>query len=331
MMANAVPVSLTVLMVDDDERYADALFRDGQRQGVDVRHAASLEEAQGILKEIGKETLAGVILDVECYRRRDEQIPDGSFIIAATKYFTETAPELPLVALTGVQSLFERYRKDFAGIWRVFKKGRDEADMLRYLKERASELQWVQIMNDFRDVFRVVDTYLGDSARRELLAVLQSLDSTDLHVIRGTLATCRSLQEQIYLALGRCRPDMVPRQFLYYREQGREVKSINVGQILEHLKGNFDFRSQQVRGEVYLHYRSTLYRFSELIYRVASDAIHAIDDAQAVKPTRYTVRAVTAALLDLILWLEKSAGDGATALCAENVTPSLSNGDMALV
>jgi hypothetical protein len=72
--------------------------------------------------------------------------------------------------------------------------------------------------------------------------------------------------------------------------------------ILEWLKGSYDSRSQQYQGMVYLHYRSTLYRFSEMVYRVTSDGIHAIDENVAVKPTRYTVQSVMFALMDLILW-----------------------------
>ncbi|WP_246560340.1 hypothetical protein [Geobacter grbiciae] len=35
-----------------------------------------------------------------------------------------------------------------------------------------------------------------------------------------------------------------------------------------------------------------LYRFSELVYRVSSDGIYAIDEDSADKPTRNTVQAV---------------------------------------
>jgi hypothetical protein len=80
------------------------------------------------------------------------------------------------------------------------------------------------------------------------------------------------------------------------------MQSVNVAQILDHLKGNFDPKSQQNQGPVFLHYRSILFRFSELIYRVASDGIHAIDQDSSVKPTCYTVQTVTYALLELILW-----------------------------
>jgi hypothetical protein len=45
-----------------------------------------------------------------------------------------------------------------------------------------------------------------------------------------------------------------------------------------------------------------MYRFSEMVYKVASDGIHAVDGDGSIKPSRYTVQAVTFALLDLLLW-----------------------------
>ena len=93
---------LAMLIIDDDERYVDALYRDGQRQGIVLRHAASLEEGQRIFESPEGGLISGIILDVECYRRIDQEAPDSSFIIAATKYFNEKAADLPLVAITGV-------------------------------------------------------------------------------------------------------------------------------------------------------------------------------------------------------------------------------------
>ena len=309
-MSEECGISLTMLVIDDDERYVDALFRDARRVGIRLVHAASLEEGRGVMEGAEGAGICGVILDVECYKRRDEATPDSSFIIAATKYFTEKAPHLPVVALTGVQTLFERYVKDFAGIWEVYKKGRDEAAMLKRLRERAMELEWVKIVGRYPDVFRVVDSFLGADTRQSLIDTLRTMDVAAPAGIRGNLANLRSIQEKLYIILHQYRPDMVPRRFVYYEQGDQPLKSVNVAAILEHLKGNFDLRSQKLQGEVFLHYRSPLYRFSELVYRVSSDGIHALDEDSADKPSRYTVQAVAHALLELILWLGRVTEEG---------------------
>jgi hypothetical protein len=293
---------LTMLIIDDDVRYVDSLFRDAQRVGIYMLHAASLEEGRYLFESPAGRSLAGVILDVECYRRKSDDVPDSSFIIAATKYFTERAPELPLVAITGVQPLFERYQRDFEGTWKVYRKGRDEAALLSWLCEQAEGLAWVTIVRRHPEIFRIVDAHLGADARIELLECLGAMTETSLPKVRGNLANLRSLQEKIYLALHQSRPDMIPRQCVVFTDRNGAVQSVNVAQILDHLKGNFDPKSQQNQGPVFLHYRSILFRFSELIYRVASDGIHAIDQDSPAKPTCYTVQTVTYALLDLILW-----------------------------
>jgi hypothetical protein len=294
--------TLTMLVIDDNEQYVDALFRDGQRHRIVLRHAASLEAGKEVLESAEGRTLCGIILDVECYKRRDQETPDSSFIIAATKYFTERAPELPLVAITGVQPLYERYSQDFEGIWQVYRKGRDEAAMFAYLRNRAEELGWVKVVSRHAEVFAVVDRRLGSDARSELIDCLANMESPALPRIRGNLANLRSLQEKIYLALHRFDPAMVPAHCIQARQGGGDRNCVSVAQILEHLKGNYDPRAQRNTGRVYLHYRSILFRFSEMIYKVASDGIHAIDEGSGERPTSYTVQAVTFALLDLLLW-----------------------------
>ena len=293
---------LVMLIIDDDERYVDALFRDGQRCGILLRHAASLEEGKRIFESSEGGRISGIILDVECYRRSDQEVPDSSFIIAATKYFNENAADLPLVAITGVQPLYDRYSRDFDGIWQVYRKGRDEAEMLARLKGRADELSWVKVVNRYPEIFAVVDKRLGSDARSELLDCLANMEATALPRIRGNLANLRSLQEKIYLALHRHDPAMVPAQFIQARREGGDKNCVDVARILEHLKGGYDPHVQRNTGKVYLHYRSILYRFSEMVYKVASDGIHAIDEGGAFRPTAYTVQTATFALLDLILW-----------------------------
>jgi hypothetical protein len=312
-MAERADGQLTMLIIDDDERYVDSLFRDGQRHGIALRHAGSLEEGIAFFEGAEGRSVSGVILDVECYRRSDQETPDSSFIIAATKYFNERAPALPLVAITGVQPLFERFRKDFEGIWKVCRKGRDEGEMLAWLRERALELSWVKIVARYPEIFAIVDRYLGGDARTELLDCLANMEEAALPRIRGNLANLRSLQEKIYQALHRLDPAMVPAQFIQNRQGGSDKSCVDVARILEHLKGGYDPQAQRNTGKVYLHYRSILYRFSETVYKVASDGIHAIDEGGAFRPTAWTVQAVTFALLDLILWFGGVAEGGSPA------------------
>lgn len=298
---------LTMMIIDDDESYVDSLYRDCQRCNIMLMHAASLEEGVRIFEGPEGRLICGIILDVECYRRRDQQTPDSSFIIAATKYFNERAADLPLVAITGVQPLYERFSQDFAGIWRVCRKGRDEAAMLVYLKGKAEELAWVKVVNRYPEVFAVVSDYLGSDAGNELIDCLCHLEEQSLPRIRGNLANLRSLQEKVYLALHRIDPAIVPEQFVHPRGDRDGKSSVNVGAILDHLKGSYDPKQQMNTGKVYLHYRSIIYRFSELIYKVASDGIHAIDQGDFAKPTRYTVQVVAFALFDLLLWFRAVA------------------------
>jgi ActR/RegA family two-component response regulator len=298
--------ALTMLLVDDDDRYAEALFRDAQSRGIALRHASSLEEAKGIVESRAGALLCGAILDVECYRTAADEVPDSSFIIAATKYLTERAPDVPVAVITGVQPLFDRFSRDFAGTWEVYRKGRDEGRMLDALAGRAQGQARFAVARRHADAIAVAREHLGEEAAADLLSCLLSLEEASPPRIRGTIANVRVLQERIYIALARLRPDMVPEAYVVHRDKGVARPTVNVGMILEHLKGNYDPKEHRYRGRVFIHHRSPIYRLSETVYKVASDAVHA--DAERSAPTRYTAAALVYALLDILLWMKEIVG-----------------------
>jgi DNA-binding response OmpR family regulator len=76
---------MPMLIVDDNRRYAEALFRDAQRHGILLRHAASLQEARELFEGPEGGSLTGIILDVKCCKEKHQGVPDNSFIVAAVR------------------------------------------------------------------------------------------------------------------------------------------------------------------------------------------------------------------------------------------------------
>lgn len=278
--------SLTMLIIDDATPYVESLYRDAQRRGISLVHARSLEE--------GKELFAGevtaVILDGKCLKEKGQQVPDNSFLAAAIKYFGEKAPHLPLVVLTGETDLYRNLTDLYAGTLRVYSKGRDEKEMLGYLLAQAQQLEWLKVVRQHREVFEGLAAALGAAAEQELISVLLNQASDDPTVIRNTLVSLRRLQEKIFIALHQAHPGLIPTYLI--------TGEMNLVGIYKHLAE---------RGAIERY--KIIDRFAELIYKVTSDnGAHTPYANPKYAPTRYTVQAVTCALLDLVLWFKSFSG-----------------------
>lgn len=281
-------IPLTILIIDDSTPYVEALFRDAQRLGIRLLHARSLEEGREIHQGDDGRVVAGVILDGKCLKERGQEVPDSSFLAAAIRYFSEKASLIPLAVLTGEPDLYKSLSDLYAGTVPVFSKGRDEAPMLRYLLEEAGKLEWLKVVRQYRDVFEGLKERLGGEAERELISVLSHMGSEDPTVIRNTLISLRRLQERIFIALHKSDPELVPGHLV--------TGEVNVVAAYKHLAEKGAIERYKI-----------VDRFSELVYKITSDnGAHTTYQNPKYPPTKYTVQAVTFAMLDLVLWFKRS-------------------------
>ncbi len=289
--------AITLLIVDDDAAYAEAFYRIARSYGVAVRHGATLEDARELFTRPEHQEISGVILDVVGLKERSQQVPDNSFIIAASRFFADWAPHLPLVVLTGEPDQYRNLKELFKGTMGVYAKGRDEEAVLEFLQAEARKLDRIRLAVAYPEVFQVVRTHLDEDAEQELVECLKNLDSSDPTVIRGCFGNLRRLQEKIYIALSRQGAGLVPREYI--------VGEIRIPSIYKHLAE---------RGFVERY--KIIDRFAELVFKVTSDhGAHVPYAVPKYQPTRYTVRALCFALMDLLLWFggimeEGTAGEG---------------------
>ncbi|HTP64332.1 MAG TPA: hypothetical protein VMJ66_02995 [Geobacteraceae bacterium] len=280
-------IPITLLIIDDSTPYVESLYRDAQRFNIHLLHGRSLEEGKELFAGRDGGRVAGIILDVKCLKEKGQEVPDNSFLIAALRYFGEKAPHLPMVVLTGETDQYRNLKELYAGTMRVFSKGRDEREMLSFMTAEARNLEWLKVVRQYEDVFEGLSDYLGAEAEQELVSCLKNMGSDDFTVIKNNLGCLRRIQEKIYIALSRADGSLVPRQFV----EGE----INVIAAYKHLAEKGHVERYKV-----------IDRFAELVFKITSDSgAHTPHEAPKYPPTRYTVQALTFALLDLILWFKQ--------------------------
>jgi ActR/RegA family two-component response regulator len=283
MKTTAQPLE-RMLVIDDNRPYVEALHRDAVRFGISLVHAGSLEEGRELYEQRDGWSLTGIILDVKCLKERSQQVADNSFLSAAVRYFSEKAPHLPMVVLTGEPAQYKSLSELYAGTLRVFSKGRDEAGMLAFLREESGKLDYVRISGTYPEAFAAVRQHLGSDAEQELLNCLRDMTGSEASTIKNTLACLRRLLERIYIALSRADERIVPSQYV--------TGEINLVACYKNL----------VEKGVVERYR-IIDRFAELIYKITSDnGAHTTYTDPKYPPTAYTVQVVVFALLDLLLW-----------------------------
>jgi len=283
---------ITLLIVDDDTPYVEALHQLFHGRGVRLRHAVTLEDAREMISRHEQGNISGVILDVVGLRERGQKVPDNSFIIAASRYFADAAPHLPVVVLTGEPDQYRNLKELFKGTMGVYSKGRDEDEVLEFLLDEARKLDRIRCEIEHPEVFAVVKKYLDEDADRELVDFLKDRDSRDATVIRKNMGALRRLQEKIYIELSKCNGKYVPREYV--------AGEIKIASAYKHLveKG-------------YVERYKIIDRFSELIFKVTSDhGAHVPYSVPKYQPTRYTVAALGNALMDLLLWFGELMGKG---------------------
>ena len=281
--------ALNVLIIDDDLSFVEDLQRDANPYRIRLDHVTNLEDGLLKLQEKGERHFAGVILDVICLKDRKQQIPDPSFISKAKEEFDKRAPALPKVILTGETARAESFREIFHGNTNVYHKNSEQIEeMLKYLVEQSEQLPKYKFSKKYPEVFSVFDNgYLGATEEQALLTCLEKMDNFEPTVIADNLGRLRRLQESIYLAINKIDPNVVPIGTI-------EKNGPNCRKIMSHL-----------RIKRYVDEDKIVDKFADTVYTVASDyGNHVPNTTPQYHPTRFSVQAVTFAMLDLLMWFK---------------------------
>jgi hypothetical protein len=275
---------LEMLIIDDDTKYVESLHEDAQRSQILLTHKDNLEDGQLFLKSSKARKLSGVILDVVCMTGKDDEVAKSSFITEALDFFARDASHLPVVILTGEPDQYKNLSELFKHK-KVYSKGRDEEEMLFFLKEEALKLDRVKTINKYKDIFEITEEYFDADTEDALINCLSTLNVSDKTQINNNLACIRRLQEKIYIELNKRKPDLVPTEYI-----GGDV---TVRDILKHLREGscVDKKTND---------------FAYAVYTVCSDfGAHTVNRKQDSSVSKYTVHTIAYALLDLFLWFKK--------------------------
>lgn len=288
-MNKKLPRPLRILIIDDDKNFVEELQRDANPHRIILDHALSLEEALEIMEEKGDRAFAGIILDVICLKKKEQKVPDESFLARAKEVFDRKAPGLPKAILTAEPGHFKTLKPLYEGTLSVYLKGGEDHDrMFSFFCRESEKLENIRMASQYPDIFEVFEKrFLGAGEEQELIACLKLMNSSDPVVIADNLARLRRLQEAIYLALYRKDPKYIP-----------PGAGVGGGSLFKHVIRHFKVMHLIEHGKI-------IELASGLVHSIGSDhGTHVPSKPPLYAPSSYTVQMTTFAMLDLILWFK---------------------------
>lgn len=290
---------LNVLYIEDNIDDCKHLQRVANSYRIMLDHASSFEEGKRKFEKEGERHYDGVILDALCLINRDDSIPRKEHASKAYNYFSNKAKSLLTVIYTGetayAKTLEEVFGKDSIPI---FNKASNEEtnNMLALLVEASKKNEIRLFASHYPDVYEVFDKkYIDEEALEELLSCLRDMLSSDFTTIKNSLACLRRLQEKVYIALNRIDSGIVPDKFMV--PDNFIGSKIQVRAIYKHLTE-----------QGYVKRYSIIDTYASALYSITSDnGSHTPYENPDFRPTKYTVQAMTFAMLDLLLWVKSIA------------------------
>jgi hypothetical protein len=298
-MSKSKHKSFLFLIIDDETPYVEALHRDAQMLGIRFKHYTNLEEARQFIESKDGKAVSGIVLDVKCMREKQQEVAHIDFIGSAVQYFKKTFSHLPIAILTGEPDQYKNLKEIYRDTISVYSKGSEESQMFTYLIGKAKDLPDSKIREKHFEVFETIDKYFDPDVSSGLLHCIRSMENQDSVSITRTLGNLRKLQEYFYLALHKLDNNMVPGNFLKFKDK----TSVDNKNIIEHLKGNFDKRTMTTTTPVYIKHTSKEDRLFYYVHKGCSEEIHVSDQYT----TKYTVQSLVFAFMDLVLWLKAVA------------------------
>jgi response regulator RpfG family c-di-GMP phosphodiesterase len=278
--------AINAILIDDRIEQLQDFIQLARTHGILFKTFNNVEEGMEYLNQNRSKTDA-IVLDAISFSVKDQergtekQIALRTAINHLNKMKFEDGFVVPYCVYTGH---FDKIADSIEGEISVFVKGRDQEKLFKFLHEQVNSHPIFQLKQKHLEVVYFAEKYLADSDIAMVLDVLGFKISKGNSENTAFLGNLRFLEEVIF--------DKVCYQLLSKQPESFAKRNSNLGrtkQIIKELKE---------AGKI----PNYLLAFSRNIYDVASAFGSHKPKADSRKPTIYTLQALRACLLDLILW-----------------------------
>lgn len=208
-----------VMIIDDEEDYAESLKDRAAYKDIDLTHIQNLEDGLAELYE-NYSNYDGLILDGKGYLTAEETSATSLHIHKALRELNEYDREgkiIPRLINTGYFDEFEDIQK--IDDIKVFDKSGDEDEMFDALKEMIQNSDMYKYRREYPNIFSLfAKKYFPERKELDLVQILNALNSQEQSVIKANLGLIRTFMEPfyeaIYLVGEEIGEELMPKEFI---------------------------------------------------------------------------------------------------------------------
>lgn len=292
-------MSIYSLIVDDREDFTNQFKAEAKHHGINVAAKTNLKDMIEFLPK-NADKLSAIILDIKCLKDRDQELEHENFLPAAIMYLDKEYPYIPRIILTADSVSYEEVRR-YHPDEMLFRKTTEQiSKVLKIIQEKSKELPKLKLIQQYSDVFVVFRKgYLDHEYEKDLLDLLQNINSNDTTQIKNSLVTVRRVQEKVLQELNKRNKAVVPDSCISING------NVNFRAADKHLKGNKDYKSSY-KPTTTDYYSGVIEDLCPMMYNIASaTSAHNSYAGLEFPPSKYTVQSCTFALLDYLKWFEE--------------------------
>lgn len=292
-------MSIYALIVDDREDFTNQFKAEARQHEINVASKTNLKDMIEFLPK-NADKLSAIILDIKCLKDRDQELEHENFLPAAIMHLNKEYPYIPRIILTADSVSYEevrRYHPDEI----LFRKTTEQiSQVFKIIQDKSQELPKLKLIQQYSDAFVVFQKgYLANEFEKELLDLLQNIQSNDTTQIKSNLVTVRRIQERALQELNKRNRAVVPDNCI------ASNGNVNFRAADKHLKGNKNYESGY-KPTTTDYYSGVIEELSPMMYNIASaTSAHNSYAGLGFPPSKYTVQSCTFALLDYLKWFEK--------------------------
>ncbi|WP_099192331.1 hypothetical protein [Tepidibacter mesophilus] len=285
---------IDVLLVDDDEDYAQSLKGNAALENINIFHVKTLVEMKQFLPKVIS-GISVIILDIKGMLTPEDKFDDEGFLAQAITYLDKEYYTKPRVILTGDVDGFN-YMQKFRNNERVYRKGNtSEKEMFNYIKEVHEKLDEIVISKQYEDVFEVFERGLLNISRKgELIEIIKNIDSNDSAIMKNSLGRIRDIQEDIIAKINQVNKTLLPDNKAFNRN-----REISFRKSHDHILSNAMNSGYE--------YPKFISEVAITTYSISCDfGVHTTGSTNNtnLKPSSYTVKNALYSLFEFIRWFK---------------------------
>jgi hypothetical protein len=297
MMKNKIK-PIVALLVDDDKEYSENIKKIAKTKGIIFKTVYNLPEMKVELPKIHK-IISTIVLDIRGLTEENQKDGKPDFVIAAYEVIltNQSFRDIPVCLITADSNNLSTFKGLYSKLNMYLKTREQENKLFEQIKENSKNLKSIKLRRKYNDIFNPLQTeYRNQKLQKkivdidqELMTLFQKFQEGDFSIIRDNLARIRRIQELTFQSLR-----IIDKRLLPSAPFDTNGNIIFNELDNHHKKHKLD--DKEICSGVINLMRAPIYVLS------SKDGAHVPFEDSSYPPTKYTVQALTFALLDFLKW-----------------------------